>query len=495
MPSASLLAAWRPEALGAAGRVLLTCAEELSLVGLLCAGEVEWVGPGSVEQRLAGERLNRQAALLGGALRDLGGVLARCASDLTEAQADLAAARWLAAASGWSLDDEGVPRPPAAVGHATAAPPREPAGARERARAALERAESADRVAARAVDSALLAVADPARTSTPWAPGMPRRCGLVAPVRPAPSEPDDVAAWWGALDDERRLAALRGGVPSLGSRDGVPAEVRDLANRRALREAMAAHPSPARRAMLAAVERAISAPGRRLALLDVGQARAAVAVGDLDSAEHVAVLVPGMSTDVTGDLGSLVANADRVRSVAAQLSGTGEEVAALAWLGYITPTLTTVASERRAGVGALQLAPVMRGIRARNPRAHLTLVGHSYGSLTVGFAVQQGAPADDVVLVGSPGAGVARSRDLGLSASHVLVGEAPGDAVARLERFGPRPGGTWFGASRLPTGPGTDPRTGERLRASHGHSDYYSAGTTSLRAIAGVVAGVGPGSG
>ncbi|MEV8476581.1 alpha/beta hydrolase [Streptomyces sp. NPDC051173] len=71
--------------------------------------------------------------------------------------------------------------------------------------------------------------------------------------------------------------------------------------------------------------------------------------------------------------------------------------------------------------------------RTLNQPWHVTAVGHSYGSLTVGQASQQpgGIPADDIVLLGSPGVGVDKASDLGVGRDHVFVGAADNDPVSR----------------------------------------------------------------
>lgn len=66
---------------------------------------------------------------------------------------------------------------------------------------------------------------------------------------------------------------------------------------------------------------------------------------------------------------------------------------------------------------------------------HVTAVGHSYGSLTVGLAAQEkgGIPgADDIILVGSPGTGADNAQDLNVGKDHVFVGAADNDIVTKL---------------------------------------------------------------
>jgi hypothetical protein len=87
--------------------------------------------------------------------------------------------------------------------------------------------------------------------------------------------------------------------------------------------------------------------------------------------------------------------------------------------------------------GAPAYNSFMSGIAATNENAdpHITAIGHSYGSLTVGTAAKQagGIPGvDDVILVGSPGVGVDKASDLGVGKDHVWVGSADNDVVTKL---------------------------------------------------------------
>jgi hypothetical protein len=79
----------------------------------------------------------------------------------------------------------------------------------------------------------------------------------------------------------------------------------------------------------------------------------------------------------------------------------------------------------------------MEGLQATNENKdpHMTAIGHSYGSLTVGTASRQdgGIPgADDIILLGSPGTGVDKAEDLGVGKEHVFVGAAENDPVTKL---------------------------------------------------------------
>jgi pimeloyl-ACP methyl ester carboxylesterase len=120
---------------------------------------------------------------------------------------------------------------------------------------------------------------------------------------------------------------------------------------------------------------------------------------------------------------------------------------------------------------------------------HLTVVGHSYGSTVVGAAAStQPLEADDLVLLGSPGALVDDVEELGRPRGHVFVGEAALDAVADLGVFGADPGDPGFGATRIRADPGPEVSWRDRLSGGD-HSHYFDAGSESLRNVARVVVG------
>lgn len=116
-------------------------------------------------------------------------------------------------------------------------------------------------------------------------------------------------------------------------------------------------------------------PDGRLMLLDLQSGErgmAAFAVGDPDTADHIAVTTPGLNTNVEGSFDSMVTEADSLKSESEKqlrFDGRGEEtVASIAWLGYEPPQTTgpgnldtvrggaDVAQTDRAIAGAPKLA-------------------------------------------------------------------------------------------------------------------------------------------
>lgn len=175
---------------------------------------------------------------------------------------------------------------------------------------------------------------------------------------------------------------------------------------------------------------------------------AAVAVGNPDTAKNVSVTVPGVGSTTKDSLPSMVAEADTLRTeTLRQLHNAGlpESAATIAWMGYDPPpnplntlnpadALATM-NDNQAVAGAHSLASYLEQVHENNPDGHLTLFGHSYGSLTSSLALQelnaQGLhPVDDVVFYGSPGLELSSPAQLGLGDGHAYVMRGDSDPIA-----------------------------------------------------------------
>ena len=164
--------------------------------------------------------------------------------------------------------------------------------------------------------------------------------------------------------------------------------------------------------------------GRRFLRIDARGHGAAVEIfGDLSRAEHIAVIVPGM----TNSLHDYDRNARvKGRDLEAAMRSRNPDVAVVSWLGYRTPDLSVRgllegATSGRARTGAGALVADLELIRRMAPRSHITIVGHSYGSVVVGETLKSrvlSARVDalgigDVAVVGSPGMNVSSRTQLG----------------------------------------------------------------------------------
>ncbi|MEU3628203.1 hypothetical protein BS329_25310 [Amycolatopsis coloradensis] len=362
------------------------------------------------------------------------------------------------------------------------------------------------------------------------------------------------AAWWAALSQNQRLRLVKDHPEMIGNRDGVAAWARSSANIASLEHELQALqdertqlmktappdlnrdvPSvhkylekleklDERLAALGKVDGLVKGPDgkpnpdRQLLSLDLtgDRLKAAVANGNVDTAEHVAVFTPGMNSSVGTNLDGYVEDMRKVRDTAEDIldsKGDSSQVATVTWLGYEPPTTSNPADipdiidGSAARDGAEKLARFDQGINASRPvDPHLTALGHSYGSLTSGIALNSHTGVDDAVFFGSPGIsdtpagqplGEAEIRRMQLAEGHAYNLEADGDAVADIGslssgRYGTDPS-DMAGMNQLQTGAAVTP-DGRPLAGSTGHSEYTKTmpdGTdsTSKYNIAAVVSG------
>jgi len=244
-------------------------------------------------------------------------------------------------------------------------------------------------------------------------------------------------------------------------------------------------------------------PESMLMLLDTqsgAMAHAAVAVGNPDTAQHVSVTAGGLNTTVGDSLPGMANEAqDLKRTANAQLTASGrsgETVATIAWIGADLPQVdkggnldklagaVQVAGDGLAKAGAPSLSHFYDGLGAAHdgPKPQITAVGHSYGSLMTGLALQQPGPhpVTDLVVYGSPGldTGYAPSENaldkLHLAPHHAFEMTAHGDPVANLNGFGLSPGYT-PGFIDMDTGVTTTP-DGVPREGATGHAEYARTG-------------------
>lgn len=281
---------------------------------------------------------------------------------------------------------------------------------------------------------------------------------------PLDKSPAERKEWWDELSDEQRAEYLASYPDVLGNLDGIPALVRDEANRENLDlliaeyEGKGGEVAEARlggfkeirnQLELNAAAQATNPkepPMYLLALSDEGTGRAAVAFGNPDTSKNVAAYVPGLGTSLDADFARN--DVKRAHDTAELSRKNDPSSASIVWLGYDPPQLggvdsadllanADVMSAERAEKGAPAYNSFMSGLAATNDHGdpHLTAIGHSYGSRVVGAATQEsgGIPGvDDIVLLGSPGVGVDRAEDLGVGKDHVYVGAADNDPVTML---------------------------------------------------------------
>ncbi|WP_244176735.1 alpha/beta hydrolase [Streptomyces albus] len=337
--------------------------------------------------------------------------------------------------------------------------------------------------------------------------------GLDKNDLPDGKDPQRTAAWWSGLGEEEQGLYLAAYPDRIGTLDGLPATARDQANRTvldmrlndyALREGDLGFSDRYNYRSLNALKERLdqtdTVPAhKRLYLLQFStekDGRAAVAVGNPDTAQHTAVQVPGTSNQLD-NVSSQIERAGKLQDAASEwLPGRGREVAVISWLDYDAPEAKfqfpdfelnpAIATQGRAQDGAEDLRDFTHGLRAAHEgeRSHLTVLAHSYGSTTTGAADAggQGLDADDLVVLGSPGLTVDRADRLHVDPGRLWVGAAEDDLVANVASgatLGEDPKSADFGAQRM-------------FVDTKGHSGYWDDGSQSLENQGRIIAGLTP---
>ncbi|MFG3619462.1 helix-turn-helix domain-containing protein [Nocardia sp. NPDC047654] len=339
--------------------------------------------------------------------------------------------------------------------------------------------------------------------------------------------------WWDALSDPAEPGGLSSTQRALiqvyphqiGNADGLPAVIRDHANRLSIRreldEVVARRPVGVGmldwiRTELTAAERkqfsnlihvrnhlqqldlqAAEIPGSppvHLLCYDStafrGKGKVVAALGNVDTAHTVNWHVPGTNTTSS----SLAYQFKPLRNLYAETLRVDPslELASIIWIGYDAPTgpvntgYVKAAFRRRARVGGDRLLCDIAALHATRRRAGTAapsrlvnrLYGHSYGSVTTCYAGRGGRLAGlvgSITLSGSPGAGPVRhAEEFGLGPGQVYVLASWRDPVTM---FGADEPGAWSRFNpRL--GLGMDPATeafgGKRIGAEFPDSPAFA---------------------
>ncbi|MFK0169645.1 alpha/beta hydrolase [Streptomyces sp. NPDC090306] len=338
--------------------------------------------------------------------------------------------------------------------------------------------------------------------------------------------PAERKTWWDSLSKDEREEYITSFPDVIGYLDGIPATARDEANRLNLPLVIAGlegktdDGAPDKLAGLKGIQEQLvqksNPPMYLLGFGTEGNGRAIVSYGDPDTAQNVSAYVPGLGTSLNEEF------TDGTMRRAFQTASTARKydpsTASIVWLGYDAPGLLDVVSTTDADNGASDYNSFMEGIQATNEHKdpHITAIGHSYGSLTVGTAAREdgGIPgADDIILLGSPGTGADDASELNVGKDHVFVGSADNDPVTELPArkdvlgvafpvigavvagnddlwFGTDPASKEFGATRMESGDGPLPvLSNEGLTPAH--SGYFDPARNPSAAanIAKIVAG------
>ncbi len=333
-----------------------------------------------------------------------------------------------------------------------------------------------------------------------------RDLGLAAPYIPENKDPAQSAEWWKSLTPEQQQSHIALHPEEIGRLDGLPATVRDQANRLVLEQQLdALKAGDARGSGMTADEynqretdlRVLKAEldqrdgadeQHQLLLLGLdprGDGKAVVSTGNPDTATHTAVLVPGTGTtmkEVPGQIDRI----NKLQDSAKDAAPSGETVAVVSWLGYDAPEVSaSVVTPGRAEEGAEDMRRFTSGLRVSegDHRSHLTVIGHSYGTTAVGAAAAggQGLQADDIVAIASPGMTTSNAANLHVDPDHFWAGTAADDNISLATglTLGPDPTLGAFGGQTI------------RIDTS-GHSGYWDPDSESLANQGRIIAGMTP---
>ncbi len=335
--------------------------------------------------------------------------------------------------------------------------------------------------------------------------------------RLAQSNPADVAPWWRGLSSAQQDALIACAPGIIGNLGGVAYAARDRANRIVLAQALEeARNSPwdqsEQVAALEALDRA--ATGNTLASLVLDRPPLAqVAVGDLDRASHVSVIVPGMGTTVGGSMGDYVQAAKVLRAMESQAGGVSlDAISVVAWIGYHPPMPDTashaaeVLTDERAILGSASLAYDLNALSAVRDcvpvKGPVSVIAHSYGTDVATLALQSSS-ADHVVLLGSAGISplVTSAAELNVPSGQVFVSQSTNDGWAPIgqlfsgrtdpsvSEWGARPFSSE--AAEFPSGPAAAVGMHGPFGDGDQRASYFDAGTSALQGAALISVGKG----
>ena len=331
----------------------------------------------------------------------------------------------------------------------------------------------------------------------------------------SPPSAKDVTAAWAGMSTKTQAKLLKSAPQLVGNLEGVPVSIRNVANRTwvtqsidSLKSKMA---SVAGRAVAqsdqqelqmltrvdAALKRTKNGPERSLLSINPsGQGKAVIVIGNIQTANYVTYMVPGLFNTVDGQLGAWtgaaanlysqqVAWLNRLKSV--DPSDAHKSVAVVAWMGYQTPDLTNVASLQLANQAKDAMTrdvEAMQELRTGN-EPFTTIIAHSYGSTAALMALSDGNfSVNALVVVGSPGSAAQSAKDLDVKHTNVWVGSAAWDPVPTSAFFGSDPSSPSYGAHTMGVNGGTDIITGKTLTQSLGHNGYFDPDSESVRNMA-----------
>jgi pimeloyl-ACP methyl ester carboxylesterase len=303
--------------------------------------------------------------------------------------------------------------------------------------------------------------------------------------------PAKLSRFFAALTVQQRATLVRRYPLAVGNMNGAPVELRYRANRLALDQARKVEqkrmhdtrlsPDGQREAgrRMHRYEDLLGARRRILAFDPEGSGRVAEVFGDLDKAERVSVVVPGVDTDLltfqrTYRKYSAPVGMAKSLYAAEKAVSPSTRTAVIAWADYTAPGGLGLdsATAMRAADGAVRLNALVRALPGSSP---VSLFCHSYGSVVCGLAARELPDrVADIAVAGSPGMRAEKASQLHTSAQVWAMRDADDwiQDVPYLEL-----GGLGHGADPVSSAFGARVLSAKDAK---GHSGYFEPGTESL---------------
>ncbi|MGW7412996.1 alpha/beta hydrolase [Streptomyces sp. NPDC054863] len=305
--------------------------------------------------------------------------------------------------------------------------------------------------------------------------------------------PQQVARFFDGLSGHQQDRLVRRHPQVVGNLNGAPVPLRFAANRQSLAQARSVeekrmHDDRLTKAGKQEADRrmhrfaALLRDNRQILSFDPdGSGRAAEVFGDLEHAERVSVVVPGVDTNIVNfertyrRYSSPVGMASSLYE-AERKAAPDRRVAVIAWADYTAPA--GLGMDAMVGVPAQAGARRLISLTEALPGASsvpVSLFCHSYGSVVCGMAARElPERVTDIAVAGSPGMRADTAADLGARARVWAMRDADDwiQGVPYLELGG--------------LGHGTDPVSAEFgarvLSAADavGHTGYFVPGTESV---------------
>ncbi|MFD3514006.1 alpha/beta hydrolase [Streptomyces sp. NPDC058657] len=305
--------------------------------------------------------------------------------------------------------------------------------------------------------------------------------------------PQQVARFFAGLSALQQGRLVREHPLVVGNLNGTPVPLRFAANRRALGQATETERKRMGNARVSRAGRqdadrrmhrfaALQREGRNVLAFDPdGGGRVAEVFGDLERAQRISVVVPGVDTNVVNferSYRKYSAPAGMAKSLyaAEREAAPGKRVAVIAWADYTAPA--------GLGMDAMVGAPAQAGARrlvaltGALPGAGsvpVTLFCHSYGSVVCGVAARSlPERVTDIAVSGSPGMRADTAAELGTGARVWAMRDAD-DWIQNVPYL--EVGGLGHGSDPV------SPEFGARVLSAVdavGHTGYFEPGTVSV---------------